>query len=57
VGPRLPRRAFPGFISAVEPGGGTSDYVNYMYFDGVRKGAYEAFCLGRLAHPLMYMPR
>jgi threonine 3-dehydrogenase len=47
---------FPGLISAVEPGGGTSDYVNYMYFDGVRKGGYEAFCRPDTAIPLMYMP-
>lgn len=47
---------FPGLISAVEPGGGTSDYVNYMYFDGVRKGAYEAFVRADTTIPLMYMP-
>ena len=47
---------FPGLISAVEPGGGTSDYVNYMYFDGVRKGAYEAFVSAGSRIPLMYMP-
>jgi threonine 3-dehydrogenase len=47
---------FPGLISAVEPGGGTSDYVNYMYFDGVRKGAYEAFVRSDTRIPLMYMP-
>jgi threonine 3-dehydrogenase len=47
---------FPGLISAVEPGGGTSDYVNWMYFDGVRKGSYEAFCRADTRIPLMYMP-
>jgi len=47
---------FPGLISAVEPGGGTSDYVNYMYFDGIRKGAYEAFVKAESTIPLMYMP-
>src|SRR5262245_26823025 len=47
---------FPGLISAVEPGGGTSDYVNYMFFDGVRKGAYDAFCRADTTIPLMYMP-
>jgi threonine 3-dehydrogenase len=47
---------FPGLISAVEPGGGTSDYVNYMYFDGVRKGGYQAFCRPDTVIPLMYMP-
>jgi threonine 3-dehydrogenase len=47
---------FPGLISLVEPGGGTSDYVNWMYFDGVRKGAYEAFVTAETRIPLMYMP-
>jgi threonine 3-dehydrogenase len=47
---------FPGLISAVEPGGGTSDYALYMYFDGVRKGGYDAFCEARTTIPLMYMP-
>src|SRR5262245_43095296 len=47
---------FPGLISAVEPGGGTSDYVNYMYFDAIRKGAYDAFCRADTTIPLMYMP-
>ena len=47
---------FPGLISAVEPGGGTSDYVNFMYFHGVRKGAYDAFCRPDTTIPLMYMP-
>jgi threonine 3-dehydrogenase len=47
---------FPGLISLVEPGGGTSDYVNWMYFDGVRKGAYEAFVTPETRIPLMYMP-
>src|SRR5204863_456527 len=47
---------FPGLISLIEPGGGTSDYVNWMYFDGVRKGAYEAFVTPETRIPLMYMP-
>ena len=47
---------FPGLISLVEPGGGTSDYVNWMYFDGVRKGSYEAFVTAETRIPLMYMP-
>ena len=47
---------FPGLISLIEPGGGTSDYVNWMYFDGVRKGAYEAFVTAETRIPLMYMP-
>lgn len=47
---------FPGLISASEPGGGSSDYALYMYVDGVRKGAYEAFCRPDTRIPLMYMP-
>lgn len=47
---------FPGLISASIPGGGSSDYVVFMYLDGVRKGAYEAFCRPDTRIPLMYMP-
>ncbi len=47
---------FPGLISASIPGGGSSDYVVFMYIDGVRKGAYEAFCRPDTRIPLMYMP-
>jgi threonine 3-dehydrogenase len=47
---------FPGLISATIPGGGSSDYVVYMYLDGVRTGAYEAFCRPDTQIPLMYMP-
>jgi threonine 3-dehydrogenase len=47
---------FPGLISAAIPGGGSSDYVVFMYIDGVRKGAYEAFCRPDTRIPLMYMP-
>jgi len=47
---------FPGLISASIPGGGSSDYVVYMYLDGVRHGAYEAFCRPDTRIPLMYMP-
>ena len=47
---------FPGLISAVEPGGGTSDYVNHMYFAAARGGAYDAFCRPDTTIPLMYMP-
>ncbi len=47
---------FPGLISAVEPHGGTSDYVVYMYVHGARHGAYEAFVRGDSRIPLMYMP-
>lgn len=47
---------FPGLISASIPGGGSSDYALFMYIDGVRKGAYEAFCRPDTRIPLMYMP-
>lgn len=47
---------FPGLISASIPGGGSSDYVVFMYIDGVRKGAYESFCRADTRIPLMYMP-
>lgn len=47
---------FPGLISPAMPGGGTSDYALFMYVDGVRIGAYEAFCRPDTAIPLMYMP-
>lgn len=47
---------FPGLISASVPGGGTSDYALFMYTDGVRRGAYEAFCRPDTRIPLMYMP-
>ena len=47
---------FPGLISASIPGGGSSDYVVFMYIDGVRKSAYESFCRPDTRIPLMYMP-
>jgi threonine 3-dehydrogenase len=47
---------FPGLISASLPGGGTSDYALFMYVDGVRRGAYQAFCRPDTRIPLMYMP-
>jgi threonine 3-dehydrogenase len=47
---------FPGLISAAMPGGGTSDYALFMYVDGVRRGAYDAFCRADTRIPLMYMP-
>lgn len=47
---------FPGLISAVMPGGGTSDYAPFMYVEGVRRGAYDAFCRADTRIPLMYMP-
>lgn len=47
---------FPGLISAVLPGGGTSDYALYMYTEGITRGHYEAFCRPETRIPLMYMP-
>ncbi len=47
---------FPGLISAAMPGGGSSDYALFMYVDGVRRGAYEAFARPDTRIPLMYMP-
>jgi threonine 3-dehydrogenase len=46
---------FPGLISASLPGGGSTDYALFMYVDGVRKGAYQAFCRPDTRIPLMYM--
>ena len=47
---------FPGLISASIPGGGSSDYALFMYTEGIRRGAYEAFCRADTRIPLMYMP-
>jgi len=47
---------FPGLISAVLPGGGTSDYAPLMYFEALRVGHYAAFCRPDATIPLMYMP-
>jgi threonine 3-dehydrogenase len=47
---------FPGLINAGIPGGGTSDYALFMYVDGMRDGAYEAFCTPEATIPFMYMP-
>jgi nucleoside-diphosphate-sugar epimerase len=46
---------FPGLISASLPGGGSTDYALFMYIDGVRKGAYQAFCRPDTRIPLMYI--
>ncbi|MFY0532955.1 NAD-dependent epimerase/dehydratase family protein [Nannocystis pusilla] len=47
---------FPGLLSAVLPGGGTSDYAPLMYYESLRTGGYEAFCRPDSQIPLMYMP-
>ena len=47
---------FPGLLNAGIPGGGTSDYALFMYVEGIRKGAYAAFCEPDAMIPFMYMP-
>jgi threonine 3-dehydrogenase len=47
---------FPGLLSAVLPGGGTSDYAPLMYYESLRVGRYAAFCRPDSRIPLMYMP-
>ncbi len=47
---------FPGLISAVMPGGGSSDYALFMYLEGLRSGHYQAFCRPDTRIPFMYMP-
>lgn len=47
---------FPGLLSAVLPGGGTSDYAPLMYYEALRVGRYQAFCRPDSQIPLMYMP-
>lgn len=47
---------FPGLLNAGIPGGGTSDYALFMYVEGLRKGAYTAFCEPTAKIPFMYMP-
>ena len=47
---------FPGLLSAVLPGGGTSDHAPLMYYEALRVGHYEAFCRPDATIPLMYMP-
>lgn len=47
---------FPGLLSAVLPGGGTSDYAPLMYYESLRTGRYQAFCRSDTQIPLMYMP-
>ncbi len=47
---------FPGLLSAVLPGGGTSDYAPLMYYEALRVGHYTAFCRPDSTIPMMYMP-
>ena len=47
---------YPGIIGATLPGGGTSDYALYLFYEAVRVGNYRAFCRPDTRIPLMYMP-
>jgi threonine 3-dehydrogenase len=46
---------FPGLISATPPGGGSSDYALYFFFEGIRSGRYAAFCRPDTRIPFMAM--
>ncbi|MBN2486499.1 MAG: NAD-dependent epimerase/dehydratase family protein [Bacteroidales bacterium] len=48
---------YPGLISyKTEPGGGTTDYAVEIYFEAVRKQAYECFLGENTRLPMMFMP-
>lgn len=48
---------YPGLISyKTEPGGGTTDYAVEIYFEAVRKKAYECFLGENTRLPMMFMP-
>ena len=47
---------YPGIISwKTEPGGGTTDYANYMFFKAVKNEAYVCFLSKDTQLPMMYM--
>lgn len=47
---------YPGIISwKAEPGGGTTDYAVAIYYDAIKKGAYECFVGPETVLPMMYM--
>lgn len=47
----------PGLLSAVEPGGGSSDYANMLYFAAAEgREAVEIFVGPQTRIPFMYMP-
>lgn len=48
---------FPGLISyEALPGGGTTDYAVHIYYEAVKKGAYESFIKKGTKMDMMYMP-
>ncbi len=48
---------FPGLISYVTPpGGGTTDYAVYIYYQAIREGRYRAFLRPDTRLDMMYMP-
>jgi nucleoside-diphosphate-sugar epimerase len=48
---------YPGLISyKTEPGGGTTDYAVEIYFEAIRKKAYECFLGENTRLPMMFMP-
>lgn len=47
---------YPGLISyKTEPGGGTTDWAVEIYYDAIRKKAYECFVNANTRLPLMFM--
>jgi nucleoside-diphosphate-sugar epimerase len=48
---------YPGIISyKTQPGGGTTDYAVAIYFEALKKKAYECFVEPKTVLPMMYMP-